>query len=91
MEAAVRNELQVQLQSLRPVLLAESDRSFLNLFDEFVQQHEFELALHVVCDFILDSDSPRVSKSILDRIRELHAAMKVHDGCVRMLQRHIPA
>jgi hypothetical protein len=53
MEAAVRKELQVQLQSLRPVLLAGPDRSFPNLFDEFVPQREFELALHVVCDFIL--------------------------------------
>jgi hypothetical protein len=90
-EAAVRKELQVQLQSLRPALLAECDRSFLNLFDEFEQQHEFDLALCVVCDFIIDSDSPQVSKSIIDRILRLHSAMKINDGCVQKLQSRMTA
>jgi hypothetical protein len=91
MKAAVRKELQGQLQNLRPVLLTARDRSLLELFDEFVGQDEFELALHVVCDFIVDSDSPQVSKSVLDQIQNLHSAMKIDDGCVQILQRRRPA
>ena len=61
------------------------------MFDEFVEQHEFELALHVVCDLILDSVSPQPSKSILDQIRDLHTAVRIDDSCVQKLQGDIPA
>jgi hypothetical protein len=91
MKAVVRKELHVQLQSLRPVLLAEPNRSFLDLFDEFVEQHEFELALHLVCDFIFDSDSPQASKSIVDQIQHLHSTMKIDDGSVQKLRSRMPA
>jgi hypothetical protein len=86
MEEGAMKELQAQLQALRPVLLTEHGHSFLDLFDEFMQQREFGLALHAVCDFILDPDSPRVSKSILDQIQRLHAAMRIDDRCVEELQ-----
>jgi hypothetical protein len=80
------NELQAQLQVLRPVLLTEKARSFLDLFDEFMEQREFGLALHVVCDFFLDPNSPRVSGSIIDQIQRLHAVMRIDDRCVEELQ-----
>jgi hypothetical protein len=75
MEGVARKDTQGQPQYLRPVLLVEGARSALDVFDEFVQQHEFKLALHLVCDFILDSDSRQVSESIINQIQHLHTAM----------------
>ena len=87
MEASSRIALEGQLQALRPLLLTEHGKSLVELFDEFMQQHDFGLALHVVCDFILDSDSPPVSKSVLDQIRKLHVVMEIEDKCVEELQK----
>jgi hypothetical protein len=81
---AVRKELQVQLQSFRPVSLSDRIQSFLGLFDEFMDQ--YELGLHVVCHFILELDSPRADKATIDRIQRLHAAMGIDDRCVGELQ-----
>ncbi len=46
MEDATANDLQDQLESLRPELLVDRGRPFLDLFDEFMRQREFGLALH---------------------------------------------
>jgi len=79
-------KLQAQLESLRPILLAAPDHSFLDLFDEFIGQREFGLALHVVCDYLRQPGFPKVSKSILDQIHRLHAVMEIDDQCVEELQ-----
>jgi hypothetical protein len=62
MEPYTSKGVAAQLQSLRPILLTEHGHSFLDLFDEFMREQEFELALHVVCDYILEPDSLTVSK-----------------------------
>jgi hypothetical protein len=86
MEENTMKEVQERLQALRPVLLGERGHSFLDLFDEFMQQREFGFALHTLCDFILDPDSPQVSKSILDQIQRLHALMKIDDHCLEEIE-----
>ena len=82
MEQYDARKLRAQLQSLRPILLNEGSQSFLKLFDEFIEHYEFGLALHVVCDYILKLDSPKVSTAIVEQIRQLHITMKIIDGCV---------
>jgi hypothetical protein len=79
-------ELVIQLQSLRPIMLTDHSHSFLDLFDEFMREQEFELALHVVCDYILEPNSPNVTKSTVEQIRRLHTAMEIADSCVEKLQ-----
>jgi hypothetical protein len=86
MKESVTTKLQAQLQSLRTVLPSENGGPLLRVFDEFMQQHEFGLALHVVCDFILDRDPPWVDKSILEWVESLHAVMGIDDGCVQALR-----
>jgi hypothetical protein len=86
MEEHVMQEVQTRLQSLRDLLTTEGGHAFLELFDEFMQQREFGLALHVVCDFILAPHSAQVSKSTIDVIRHLHAAMKIDDRCVEEMR-----
>jgi hypothetical protein len=79
-ESTVR-ELQDRLRALRPLLVGERANDSRDLFDEFVQECEFELALHAVCDFVLDPASPIVSKPILNQIQTLHALMEIDDDC----------
>ena len=87
MEEAVRKELQDRLRNLRSVLVTERSEAFRDLFDEFLEHHEFELALHTLCDFVLESDSPPVTTTILEQIQHLHATMKINDSCVEQLRK----
>jgi len=86
-EEAVRKKLQAQLKNLRSVLVTERGEAFRDLFDEFLEHHEFELALHTLCDFVLESDSPPVTTTILEQIQHLHASMKINDSCVERLRK----
>jgi hypothetical protein len=87
MEDALRTKLTGQLQSLRPVLLGGRDHVFLDLFDDLMDHNELGLALDVVCDVVLEPDSPRIDSATFDRIRALHTAMSIEDDCVERLQR----
>jgi hypothetical protein len=89
MKESAAKELRTQLQALRPLLLPEGGRAFLDLFDELIQETEFGEALDVLCDFILQPDSPKVSKTTVDQIQRLHAAMKIDDRCVEELQKKL--
>jgi hypothetical protein len=86
MEEVIRQQLKAKLLSLRPVLLAEDAKSSLDLFDQFMEHHEFGLALHVVCDFVLDHKSPQVDGSTVDQIEQLHTSMEINDRCVKDLR-----
>jgi len=90
MEQLAAQELQARLQLLRPVLLSEGGKSFLDLFDQFLEHREYGLALHVVCDYMLAPHSPTVSQSSLDQIEHLHTSMKIDDHCVQELKDHQP-
>jgi hypothetical protein len=63
-----------------------SDRQGIDLFDEFLREHEFELALHVVCDLLLDVDAPPASRDMILRIEQLHERMEVVDDCATRLR-----
>jgi hypothetical protein len=89
MKDSVSKELRTQLELLRPLLLAEPDHSFLALFDELMQEGEFGVALDVLCDFVLQPDSPKVSKSTVDQIQRLHAAMGINDRRIEELQKKL--
>jgi hypothetical protein len=86
MEPYTSKGVAAQLQSLRPILLTEHGHSFLDLFDEFMREQEFELALHVVCDYILEPNTLTVSNATVEEIRRLHTEMRIVDDCVEDLQ-----
>ena len=81
-------DLQAQLQALRPILLTRNHNSYLDPFDEFMEQREFGLALHAVCDFILEPDSLPLDRHTLQQIRTLHMVMQIDDHCVDELEKH---
>ena len=86
MEPYTSKGVAAQLQSLRPMLLTEHGHSFLDLFDEFMREQEFELALHVVCDYILEPNFLIVSNATVEQILRLHTEMEIVDDCVEDLQ-----
>jgi hypothetical protein len=85
-EEVIRQQVKARLLSLRPMLLTEDGKSSLDLFDQFMEHHEFGLALHVVCDFVLGHKSPQVDRSTVDQIERLHTSMEINDRCVKDLR-----
>ena len=81
-------ELTNRTMRLRP-LLAGSDEQSHELFDEFLREHEFDLALHVVCDFLIESPAVSVSVSLLSEIHDLHEMMNLKDQCVPDLEKQL--
>jgi len=49
------------------------------LFDEFVRETELGLALHTVCDYLLESETPRPEATTVEQIRALHTSMEIKD------------
>jgi hypothetical protein len=86
MEPYTSKGVAAQLQSLRSILLTEHGHSFLDLFDEFMREQELELALHVVCDYILEPNSLTVCNAMVEQIRHLHTEMEIVDDCIEDLQ-----
>jgi hypothetical protein len=70
-------------------LIDDSGNQTLYFFDEFLREHEFDLALHVVCDFIIESPSVCISGSVLNEIRDLHKQMEIEDQCILDLENKI--
>ena len=63
------------------------DTKYLELFDEFVRECEFGLALGLLCDFLLEPNSPPVRSDDLDRIWSLRALMRLDDANIEKLMR----
>lgn len=83
----LRDSLQRQLQSLSGLVSElQDDRPYREIFDEFLREHEFDLALHVLCDVLLKPQTPAVNQSALKQIQELHRLMGLEDECVKQLQ-----
>jgi hypothetical protein len=79
-------ELEKQFEDFKGVLPPGMDPQCSELFDEFVREHEFGLALHVICDHLLESKT-QPTTTLIRKIEALHAAMKIKDNCVASLQK----
>jgi hypothetical protein len=77
--------MRARQETLRGVLPA-NDFKKIEFFDELVEQHEWEVALHVVCDYLLEAKTPAASVEVIRVIAELHEVMEIEDGCVRDLR-----
>jgi hypothetical protein len=72
------------LSELRYVFSKDDD--WRKLFDEFIREYEFELALHVICDYLLEPEIQIPHDSILEKISSLHSTMQVEDDCLTKLR-----
>jgi hypothetical protein len=87
-ETSQEDVVRQKLAGLRAVLEARQDSAWLAQFDEFIREHEWELALHVVCDHLLESKDHAERPEVLDQIAALHEAIGIKDTCVADLRRH---
>lgn len=79
-------DLANRLQDLRAILAGKPEATgYLKFFDEFLGEGEFGLALHAVCDYLLEPGVPPVDGPTIERIRSLHASMEMTDECVDQL------
>jgi hypothetical protein len=85
-QPAWRQEIVQKLASLRPVLSTGGDDAN-QLFDDFVREHEWGLALHVVCDYLLEPKSQAAPTAVIQQVETLHEAMGIVDTCVADLRR----
>jgi hypothetical protein len=63
---------------------SERGKNYRNHFKEELEENE--VALHTVCDFLLERNSP-LDAEVLNRIDALHKQMQIHDDCVDKLRR----
>lgn len=78
-------ERKKQIERLKDMLPKEMDSRCSDLFDEFIREHEFGLALHVICDHLGESTA-QPTTTLIQKIEALHAAMEIEDDCVARLK-----
>ena len=64
-------------------LVSDADRR--RYFEESLAANELEVALHALCNFLLEPGAPPVSGTALHEIESLHAEMRIVDDCARRL------
>jgi len=77
-------DLKAGLIPLRCLLGEDQGRE--QLFDEFVDHGEFGLALHVVCDSLLEVKGPIVDDQTIEAVETLHEKMQLSDSCSAQLR-----
>jgi hypothetical protein len=65
------------------VWLAGSSRE---LFDSFMRANEYDLALHVVCDQVLNQGAA-ISEYGIGQIEEVHKLMEIRDDCAERMRK----
>jgi hypothetical protein len=73
--------------NLKSVLSTEWNPDAPAVFDEFLREHEWGLALHVVCDYLLEPATPPAAAELIEEIQGLHKAMGIEDSCAIDLRR----
>ena len=75
-----------QLRSLEPIFdESEHGKNYRGYFREFLEVNELELALHAVCDFLLERGPAVFDEEIIHRVDSLHQQMSIHDDCTTKL------
>ena len=79
-------ELKRKFVRLKAILPTGRDGNSSKIVDEFVREHEWELALHVVCDYLLEPTTQVVPAAAVQEIQSLHEALGIEDNCVADLR-----
>jgi hypothetical protein len=79
--------LESSLLELRHLfLLNENLSDYRQHFDEVLNANEFEIALHALCDFLLEPTTPNVGLDEINKIDTLHEKMGLNDDCSAALR-----
>jgi hypothetical protein len=81
------NDVFERLDELRSVFDRKTVKQdgYLRAFDEFMEENEFVVALHVLCDFLLEPEYSAIEPSLVDKIAEIHRILQLEDYCVELL------
>jgi hypothetical protein len=75
-------EMTPRLMALRPLFsLNENLASYRDFFDELLEANEFEVALHALCDFLMEPGIPGIGLEEIEEIEKIHQRMKLEDNC----------
>jgi hypothetical protein len=85
-QPAWRQEMAQKLGNLKPLLSTGGD-DVNQFFDDFVREQEWGLALHVVCDYLLERKTQTAPTAVIQQIEALHEAMGIVDTCAADLRR----
>ena len=85
-QPAWRQEMAQKLGTLKPLLSTGGDDAN-QLFDDFVREQEWGLALHVVCDYLLEPKTQAAPTAAIEQIEALHETMGMEDTCAADLRR----
>jgi hypothetical protein len=66
---------------------SERGKNYRSHFKEELEENELEVALHAICNFLLEQECPLEDAEALARIDALHKQMQIHDDCVEKLRR----
>jgi hypothetical protein len=93
-----RNEIGVETPEIADLLdeiRAAFDRqtgkqdAYRKIFDEFIEENDFYAALHVLCDYLMESENTKLDPSLVDKVRRVHDLMHIEDYCIEMLRAKI--
>jgi hypothetical protein len=80
-------DMRLKLESLRHLLPSDKNPdSRLAYFDELLWANELEVALHTICNFLLEHESATVETRDIATIENLHRQMELDDDCVNQLR-----
>ena len=86
-EGGTPTDMRQIFANLKNVVSTEWNPDAPAVFDEFIREHEWELALHVVCDYLLEPKTPSAPQELIEQIESLHRGMDIQDSCVTELRR----
>jgi len=86
-EGGTPTDMRQIFANLRNVVSTEWNSDAPAVFDELIREHEWELALHVVCDYLLEPATPPAAPELIEKIQSLHKVMGIEDSCVTDLRR----
>ena len=79
---AINRDVQTALLKLSDLLSSDNTVSYKALFEEFMDEHEFGLALHVICDYLAAEGVGAINSHSLALVDCLHRDMHIEDDCI---------
>ncbi len=83
------DRLYERLSSLKPAFSGNHSEDRLDRFNEYLSANEFDLALHILCDYLIEHAPKSLNPRLVADISELHSMMELEDECGAMLERAI--
>jgi hypothetical protein len=80
------NEVRTRLLLLRRLLSGNSEAE--EVLDEFIDHNELGLALHTICDALLECDQAAIENEDIEAIEFIHERMQIADGSVAAIRQH---